>query len=199
MMRAIYRIALLVGLLALIVGGYVGCDRYKGTLTSNQQPVVTFINVSVDSSLFNYAPIIYWSGYDPDGLVEFYSWYDDTTHQAIEAYENDNLVNYVANLPPDVWTNTQETEATIYLLTQTGDTTQHIFFIRCTDNGGAESEVRARSFFRSNEAPNRPMISVLPDENFYYEYTVPDTLLMGDTLTQTYGGLQIIWKGNARY
>jgi hypothetical protein len=212
-MRDIYRITLLGGFLLLVVGGYVGCDRLKGTLNENQRPIVEFVNVPIDSSGFNYAPIIYWFGYDPDGLVEFYSWYDDTTQQAVEAYRNDDLVNYVASVPEDAWIDTVATQATIYLLTQAGDTTQHIFFIRCTDNDGAVSDVKARSFFRSNEAPNRPKVSVLPVEDFFeaidmiedtacidtvvtYHVGYQDTLLMGATLTQTYGGMQILWTGN---
>jgi len=195
-MRDIYRITLLAGFLLLVVGGYVGCDRLKGTLNANQRPIVEFVNVPIDSSGFNYAPIVYWFGHDPDGLVEFYSWYDDTTQQAVEAYRNDDLVNYVANVPDDAWTDTVATQATIYLLTQAGDTTQHIFFIRCTDNEGAVSDVKARSFFRSNEPPNRPEMSILGSDEFASETIVADTLLMGDRLTQTYGGLQILWTGN---
>jgi hypothetical protein len=63
------------------------------------------------------------------------------------------------------------------------------------------SEVKARAFFRSNLPPNQPTLSlVLVPENTLFvdfnEATYYDTLLMGDTLTQTYGGFQIIWTGN---
>ena len=200
-MRKIAKIAFAVGCLGLVVWGYIGCDRLKGTLNPNQQPVVEFVNVPLDSTSFNYAPIIYWNGHDPDGLVEYYSWYDDTTQGAIHGYETDSLADYVQNIPPDAWTNTAATKATIYLLTPAGDTTQHIFFIRCTDNEGATSAVKARAFFRSNEPPRRPKLSlVLVPENpayvDFYEIEYPDTILMGDTLTQTYGGFQMLWTGD---
>ncbi len=212
-MRNIYRIALLGILLALIAGWQIGCDRMSGTLDTNQMPNVEFVNIPLDSSLFNYAPIVYWYGNDPDGLVEYFSWYDDTTQAALQAYDNDNLANYVVNIPDDAWVNTVATSQKIYLLTEAGDTTQHIFFIRCTDNENAKSEIKARSFFRSNEAPNHPTVSVLPVEDFFegidmiedkgYQGTLvttdagyQDTLLMGNTLTQTYGGMQILWTGD---
>ncbi|MFH1011069.1 MAG: hypothetical protein V1784_07535 [bacterium] len=129
--------------------------------------------------------------------MEFYSLYDDTTQAAVDAYENNTLESYVENLPAEVWVHTEATNRVIYLLTPAGDTTQHILFIRCTDDDGAVSEVKARAFFRSNEPPNRPMLSVLPDEDYYHEIDrLTDTLLMGETLTQTYGGVQILWTGN---
>jgi len=198
-MRTIGKIAFAVGCLGLVVWGYIGCDRLKGTLNANQQPVVEFVNVPLDSSSFGYAPIIYWQGHDPDGLVEYFSYYDDTRQGAIRAYEKDSLADYVRTI--DDWTNTAATKATIYLLTPAGDTTQHIFFLRCTDNEGATSKVKARAFFRSNQPPNRPKLSlVLSPENpayvDFYEKEFPDTLLMGDTLTQTYGGFQMLWTGN---
>ncbi|MBU1936516.1 hypothetical protein KKG05_03890, partial [bacterium] len=212
-MRNIYRIALLGVLLALIAGWQIGCDRMNGTLNVNQPPNVEFVNIPPDSSLFNYAPTVVWYGNDPDGLVEYFSWYDDTTQAALQAYDDDNLANYVVNIPDDAWVNTVATSQKIYLLTEAGDTTQHIFFVRCTDNEGAKSLVKARSFFRSNEAPNHPTVSVLPVEDFFegidmiedkgYQDTLvttdagyQDTLLMGNALTQTYGGLQILWTGD---
>lgn len=200
-MRTIGKIAFAVGCLGVALWGYVGCDRLKGTLSANQQPVVEFVNVPLDSTSFSYAPIIYWQGHDPDGFVEYYSWYDDTTQGAIHAYETDNLADYVRTIPSDAWTDTAATKATIYLLTPAGDTTQHIFFLRCTDNEGATSEVKARTFFRSNEPPNRPRLSLalVPENAIYVDTSMidyPDTLLMGDTLTQTYGGFQMLWTGN---
>ncbi len=212
-MRNIYRIALLGALLALTAGWHIGCDRMKGRPDANQRPNVEFVNIPPDSSLFNYAPIVVWYGNDPDGLVEYFSWYDDTTQAALQAYDDDNLASYVGSIPEDAWVDTVATSQKIYLLTEAGDTTQHIFFIRCTDNEGAKSEIKARSFFRSNEAPNRPTVSVLPVDDFFegidmiedigYQDTLAtlnvgyqDTLLMGDALTQTYAGMQILWTGD---
>jgi hypothetical protein len=190
------KIALGAGILIVLALVYLGCDRLKGTLNVNQRPVVEFVNVPLDSTLFSFAPTVYWYGHDADGLVEFYSLYDDTTHGAIDAYENNTLESYVLQLPPDVWVNTTATSAVVYLLTPAGDTTQHIFFIRCTDNDGAISDVRARAFFRTNQPPNHPQIAVLPNDAYRMDTVLTDTLLMGTTLTQTYGGLQILWTGN---
>jgi hypothetical protein len=195
-MHDMRKIALGVGILTLLGLVYLGCDRLKGTLNTNQRPVVEFVNVPLDSSLFSFAPTVYWYGHDPDGLVEFFSLYDDTTRGAITAYQNNTLESYVEQLPSGIWVNTAATSAVVYLLTPAGDTTQHIFFIRCTDNDGAVSDVKARAFFRSNLPPNRPQIAVLPNDAYRADTVLTDTLLMGNMLTQTFGGLQILWTGD---
>ncbi|MFH1011068.1 MAG: hypothetical protein V1784_07530 [bacterium] len=57
-MRDIRKIALGLGIVGILVMAYMGCDRLKGTLNVNQQPVVEFVNVPLDSSLFNFAPTV---------------------------------------------------------------------------------------------------------------------------------------------
>lgn len=199
-MRDIYRIALLAGFLALAAGWQIGCDRLKGTLDANQPPIVEFVNVPLDSTHFIYAPRVCWFGHDPDGLVETYQYIDTTGPEAIQAYEVDSLEAFVANLPPEAWgTPTEETCKTIYLQTEAGeDTTDRILFLRCMDNEGAISKVVARMFSRSNEPPNVPLLT-LPDYDGYadfYDSTYTDTFLIGDTLTNTYSGIHLLWTGD---
>ncbi len=191
------------GLLLAIAGLMVAtssCDRTTGSEDANQSPTVNFVNTPQDSTEFSFAPIVYWIGYDADGLISGYEFHDDTSTAAREAYQNNTLAAYVATLGPEDWVYTTRTQETIYLGTQVGDTTDHIFFVRAIDNRGARSkneDVRARVFFRTNQAPFAPRLKwALADTEYVREMHIPDTLFLGDTTTIVYPGIEILWQGS---
>ena len=39
---------------------------------------------------FNYAPVVRWTGYDPDGMIQAYQYHDDSTQAAVDAYNAGN-------------------------------------------------------------------------------------------------------------
>jgi hypothetical protein len=174
-----------------------GCGKMTGEVNTNQPPTVRFVNVPVDSDSFNYAPIVYWIGDDPDGFVEYYSYIDDTTTAARQ-----DPVSFIQNVDPSRWVDTVATQATIYLLTEEGDTTEHTFFIRATDDDGAHSvfnpSQHIRTYYRTNLAPNTPRIKweQWPDDSFSTDNTIRDTLFCIDTTTTNWGGIGFVWKAN---
>jgi hypothetical protein len=66
----IFLLALAAMLSALV---FFSCDRLDGTASTNAAPHVEFVNTPFDSTEFNYAPIVYWRGYDNDGLISGFS------------------------------------------------------------------------------------------------------------------------------
>ena len=196
-------------LLALVMAGGIfwSCDRLDGEVTGNQPPVAEFVNVPLDSSQFSYAPTVYWTGHDPDGFVTAFQYRDDASPAAVDSYRVDGqpghehaLESYIATVSETSWVTTDSTQETIYLLTDEGDTTEHVFMIRSVDDRGAVSPVRVRIFFRTNQAPNTPEVKKvsLPleeDQEFAEVFTVVDTLFIGDYPTATWGGLQFLWRG----
>jgi hypothetical protein len=156
------------------------------------------VNVPMPGDTFNYAPVVYWYGWDDDGLLSGFQIRDDTTQAAIDAAHYGDLLSYARNLPDYAWTDTTVTQAKIYLLSAEGDTSEHIFMVRSVDNLGALSEeIAFRVFFRTNNAPNPPKLKwALDDSSDYVTHrTLSDTILWADTLSSYYPGLQILWQG----
>jgi hypothetical protein len=177
-----------------------GCGDLKGDPTKNVLPSVGFVTVPVDSSLFTYAPEVRWMGSDPDGFVEFYSFADITDQSAILS-----PVEFIDQIPEEAWRDTISHSATVYLLSEVGDTTEHIFYIRCTDNDGAKSAVKYRTFFRSNNEPNIPIIGVtgIAQSQWATRYPNPvandtstvDTFFTAPQTNGFYPGIQFSWLG----
>lgn len=161
-------------------------------------------------SVFSYAPAINWFGQDPDGFVEYYEYADIDENFAPTAM--DNPAGYIPSIPASKWVQTNLTSTTIYLLSQAGDTTEHVVYIRCYDNDGAVSQVQYRTFFRSNQAPNTPQIKW--DEMTDTEYdtvnyidletinpvnpadAVYDTLFCLDETNPNWNGIILRWRGD---
>jgi hypothetical protein len=185
----------IIGIASLML--WSGCGKMTGEQIGNQPPTVRFVNVPVNGDTFNYAPIVYWMGDDPDGFVEYYSYIDDTT-----AASRNDPVGFIQNVDPARWVDTVGTQAIIYLLTSEGDTTEHTFFIRSTDDDGAHSVFNPaqhiRTYYRTNQAPNTPVIKweEWPDDSFSTTNVMPDTLFCIDSTTSNWGGIGFIWKSN---
>lgn len=200
--KSIFLIAALTVVTAAV---FWGCDRLTGDPDANQLPEVFFVNVPLDSTVFNYAPVVRWIGHDSDGMITSYQYHDDSTIAAVEAYEagDDALRAYINGLPASAWKTTYSTSDTIYLRrTETDSITQHVFMVRAVDDQGGISPVKVRTFFRTNLPPYAPRlrwsldVSLDVPQGFRTNYTVPDTLFWGDTLTSTYGGIGFIWQGS---
>lgn len=204
------QVVIAVALGLLLAAGFWGCDRLKGDPNPNQIPEVFLVNVPLDSSTFNYAPVLHWTGHDPDGVIAYYQYRyrGDTTDAAIAAYtawiQGDAmaLTRYCEDHPQAPWeAPTESTEDTIYLKRNETDTlTQTVFMVRCVDDLGGTSLVKGRLFSRTNLAPNAPKIrwtrdtELDPELGYQVEYTVPDTLLWGER-TLTYPGIGFLWQG----
>lgn len=185
----------------LLIGLAAGCDRLNDTPNSNQSPTVRFVNFPVDSTEFSYAPIVYWQGFDPDGFVVEFEFYDDISDEALNAYRAGDAAfqAYLATISDDnIWTKTENASQQIYLLTDVGEVTEHVFLVRSVDNLGAKSGIAARTFFRSNQPPDTPKLRWAESTSTDYDTVVAiaDTQLVGDTLTVTYNGLRLLWQGS---
>ena len=188
------------------VGLFWGCNRLDGKEDTNQSPVVAFVNVPLDSSEFNYAPVVRWTGYDPDGLIQAYQYHDDSTTAAVAAYAAGDaaLAAYIAGLSSAVWTTTFATSDTIYLRRSEADSiTQHVFMVRAVDDKEAVSSVKVRTYFRTNQPPYAPQVKWAADpdredtvKGYQLVYSIPDTLFWNDTLTSTWSGISFLWKGS---
>ncbi|MBM3325825.1 MAG: hypothetical protein FJY65_02420 [Calditrichaeota bacterium] len=191
------RLRLLTPVILALFISLAGCDLMpgdlKGTVESNQNPVVEFANVPADSDVFSYAPVVYWKGRDPDGFVEYFLYADiiDSTALADPDY-------YIPFIPAEAWRRTEASSDTIFLLTTPGQVTQHIFYLKCVDDRGAESAVIYRRFFRTNKPPNVPRIKwfTAPDDSFNTDIRLRDTLYVLDRTTEIWSGLGFTWRSS---
>ncbi|MCC6475770.1 hypothetical protein IT157_01835 [bacterium] len=157
------------------------------------------MNFPEDSAEFSYAQIVYWQGYDPDGRVAGFEYFDDTSQVGLNAYRAGNAQweAYLASIPASSWSRTNEASRQIFLLTDVGVITEHLFMVRSLDNLDVRSPIAVRTYFRSNLAPNAPRVRwSMGPTTYETELTIADTLLMGDTLTVTYSGLRLLWQGS---
>lgn len=190
------RVFLLAALLSLpLLAVLQGCGDIQGDLDENRAPSVQFVNVhdNSDSLVYDFAPIIHWSGSDPDGFIEYYSYADVTDSAAIE-----NPIEYIPRVPEETWVDTIATQARIYLLTEAGDTTEHVFYVRAEDNKGMQSDIIYRRFRRSNNAPYIPRIGITGSDESLFDtrYVVEDTLFSAPEITNIYPGIQFSWRGS---
>lgn len=197
-MDRISRSLLLVPVFIYVGVNIIGCEKvvpggYKGAITNNQPPIVEFANVPQNNDTFSYAPVIHWKGRDPDGFVEYYEYADIIDPAAVE-----NPEEFIPYIPREAWVRTESTSDTIYLITSPGVITPHIFYVRCTDDRGAKSEVKFRSFYRSNNPPNVPLIKwfTASDNQFTTDLVLTDTLYCLDNTTSIWPGLGFNWKAD---
>lgn len=176
---------------AAIAGGIAGCGEMTGDVTANVAPVVEFTNVPADRDTFSYAPYVTWKGRDSDGFVESYSYADVIDSTAI--LDPDYYINFI---PPEAWVETESMADTVYLLTETGQVTQHVFYLKCKDDRGRESPVIYRTFYRSNRPPRVPEVKwfLSGDEAYGNDVSVRDTLYSLDEANETWPGLGFNWR-----
>jgi hypothetical protein len=203
MKHAKYILAALAMLIATFL--FYGCDRMNGKQNDNQAPIVEFVNTPMDTSTFNYAPIVYWSGKDADGYVSGYEYYDDSTEAAREAYRQDRtvpgtLLSYINAIPAENWVRTTRTQETIYLGTAAGEVKEHVFVVRAIDDKDLRSLPKVHTFFRTNIPPNPPTIKWAQDEDENAEFVpsiaIAETLFWGDTTSSVYPGVEFLWQGS---
>ncbi len=174
-----------------------GCNTFLGDMeravSPNQLPTVEFTNVPVEGDTFSYAPVIYWKGSDPDGFVELYAYADITDSAAIL-----NPEYYEDFIPYESWVFTLATSDTVYLLTETGEVTEHVFYLTCFDDQYEMAPIIHRTFFRTNQPPNVPLIKWWEDADtsFHHDITVDDTLYCLEEITDTWPGLGFSWKSS---
>ena len=168
-----------------------GCGKFDGSVTTNQIPTVEFATTPKDSSVFNSAPVISWFGTDPDGFVESYSFADIVDPAALA-----DPVSYETQIPQDAWQTTAATSDTIILLTSSGDTTDHIFYLKCTDNRGGESQLVYRRFSRTNLPPDAPQIHDPLSDVWSSRLEMSDTLYSIESPTTLWPGINFNWKAS---
>ncbi len=174
-----------------------GCDTFmgdiQGEIDENQAPSVEFSNVPAWGDTFQFAPVIYWKGSDPDGFVENYYYADIVDSSAIA--QPDYFTDFIDE---SEWVETEATQDTVYLLTESGEITEHVFYLKAVDELGKESPVIFRRFFRSNEPPNVPLIKwfTAADSNFAHDVVLEDTFYVLDKITDTWPGLGFTWKSS---
>lgn len=183
----------------------VGCDSFpadvKGKVDENIAPIVEFANVPADGDTFSYAPAINWKGRDADGFIESFSYADITDSTAI--LDPDYYIDFI---PAEAWVTTEAASDTVYLLTEPGKVTQHIFYLKCVDDKGLESAVIYNRFYRTNQQPEVPEIKWWTDADTRYGHEIPaqdadstnsalsDTLYCLDQAGGTWPGLGFNWK-----
>lgn len=174
-----------------------GCDSFMGDLVGdidkNQLPIVEFTNVPSPGDTFSYAPVICWKGRDSDGFVELYAYADITDSAALM-----DPVYYIDFIPEEAWVETEATSDTVYLLTETGEITEHVFYLKCFDDQNVESKIIYRTFYRTNKPPNVPLIKwyTSPDTCYRYDRILSDTLYCLENITDTWPGLGFSWKSS---
>lgn len=160
--------------------------------------------------VFSYAPSVHWQGTDPDGFVEQY-YYADIEYDDVQAQLGigANPADYISLIAPSDWDSTLSNSATIYLLTETGVTTEHIIYLKCRDNDGLFSPIVLRTFFRSNRPPNTPEVKwdEHPDDRYNTigdirteedssGYIYDNTLFCLPGITPIWSGIIFRWRGN---
>lgn len=186
-------VVILAAALGVALTMVAGCGDLTGDISPNKPPIVEFANVPADSETFSYAPVVHWKGRDPDGFVEFYYHADVIDSAALR-----NPLDYIPFIPREAWVADSATSDTVYLLTETGKVTQHIFYLKCVDDRGAESAVQFRTFYRSNRPPRVPEIKWFADGDDTYDerITVADTVYSLDDITETWPGLGFNWRAS---
>lgn len=106
--------------------------------------------------IFSYAPSVHWTGSDADGFVEGYYYADIEVDRTANPNYNPEIEKN--NIPDDAWVFTLSTSAVINLLSEEGEITEHVVYVKCVDDKGLESAVVFRTFYRSNQAPNTPLL-----------------------------------------
>ncbi len=198
-----------IGMIAIMVLLVSSCDTFTGAVdgeeTQNFAPIAEFANIPADGDTFSYAPVINWKGRDADGFIESFMYADITDSTALL-----DPIYYIDFIPEEAWVRTEAGSDTVYLLTEPGAITQHIFYLKCIDDKGLESDIKRdstfRRFYRSNQQPFVPEIKWFSDADTRFGHDIPapdadslntalsDTLYCLDDLTDNWKGLGFNWR-----
>ncbi|MBU1881742.1 hypothetical protein KKA08_06875, partial [bacterium] len=146
----------------------------------------------------SFAPNVYWKGEDSDGFVEYYRYSDVSDPVFIENFRDDPGY-YYDHYSELTWVDTTAMSARIYLLTQSGDTTEHVIFLKAVDDLNKESEgLVFKTFYRSNNPPNNPEIKLLESAETEYALNniVEDTLFSLPEITPLWPGIAFNWRAD---
>lgn len=169
-----------------------------GTMIPDSTYYIDFSFTIDNYYVLSNAPTVYWKGSDPDGFVAYYSYADASDPAFISAFRADP--GYFFDHQQELtWVDTTAMSARIYLLTTTGDTTEHVVFIKAVDNLGKESNNLAyKTFYRTNNPPNNPQIKPLesPDTDYDQHYVVADTLFSLNEITPLWQGIFFDWRSD---
>jgi hypothetical protein len=191
-------------------GGQIVYRTAQGALVALEGGIIPDTTYHIDFRfnivnyyVFSYAPTLHWVGYDADGFVDHYRYGDVTDTSFISGFklaeDNGSQFAYIlAHNSQIYWVDTTAMQARVYLLTTSGDTTEHLFFVKAVDNLGFESQVDYKTFYRSNNAPNNPVIkqAAAPDSAFSQHTVVEDTLFSLDAITPNWPGVSVNWRSN---
>ncbi len=179
-----------------------GCpDRITGEQTTNQKPVVYFVNIPPDDYQTSRNPIVYWIGTDPDGQVRQFRY-----TVVLEADMGGKTpAQYIAQdlmaLPQAAWTYLQvddslpdpQTQNAVRMQADLDDpinsyVPQYVF-LQAFDEQGLGSDVVYRRFNRNNNPPQ----TVIPGLPGYDELTSPfiNAVNEGGAIT----GVRLAWRG----
>ena len=105
---------------------------------------------------------------------------------------------YIPFISDEAWITTQATSETVYLLTETGKITEHVFYLKCKDDRESESAVVYRTFYRTNRPPLVPEIKWFTDSDDTYaeRITVADTSYSLREVTESWPGIGFNWRSS---
>lgn len=115
-----------------------------GSLTPDSTYLINFSFLVNNYYVFSFAPLIHWVGFDPDGFIDHYSYADMINTSFISGFRaaGDPELYIQQHLNQLAWYDTTAMQARIYLLTQAGDTTEHLLRQGGGQSGGTESKYR---------------------------------------------------------
>jgi len=148
---------LVVCLMSIATLGW-GCSRgsLHGTFAPNQRPVVLLTHAPEHpQDRYSYAYEFKWSGYDPDGIVDYFVYAVDPTG---------------GSSPETSWVATREFSQALEFSADEADSSgprnqasrAHVFVIKAVDNKGLASAPEIRAFFASTIAPSVYITSPFP-------------------------------------
>jgi len=171
---------------ALDTGGMVAGNTYY----------IDFAFTISNYYVVSYAPTVYWKGEDSDGFVEYYRYADVSDPEFIQNFREDPGY-YYEHYNELTWVDTTTMSARIFLLTEAGDTTEHVVFLKAVDDLNKQSEgLVYKTFYRTNNPPNNPEIKRLEAAETEYALNVDlvDTMFCLPTLTPNWDGISFNWR-----
>jgi hypothetical protein len=119
-----------------------GCSKKHGTIIGNTPPGIELTHGPIENSWEAYTVEFFWTGWDDDGVVDYFLWAIDDTSSA-RAWTRTYLNRGIFPFPS---TTALSSDTTVF-------TSYHTFFVRAVDDDGAMSEPATLSFNSTTFAP----------------------------------------------